>query len=640
MHSITMNNNEFNDLNAPPQALPPGGHRPDPEEGATVNTGGNREPRDADEESRLGMSVNLGGRSSRSRGGSHGSRSSASGPPVTSAYRNRTDDDSIFADLSINEVKEENMKEEFGRMLKDGFAGALKEVFGRDEEKSKPPVMDRIETASGLAINVGGARTVQEMQRGRRVLSRFERGEGASKSKLIKRLCVKLAHDFQLTDYGKLMSPDSDFDVASMTVENQEVIDDFTKFATEVDALDIFKIPDIPISSYSDIRLVMAASSTSNLLEKPQDIPFEMVKRHQMFVNLECDPVEAESSDMCKDVLEKSTESTLRLRVKQIHENLPKAEQGGITFFKILMDEAYKSSFESKQGLIKWMKAFDVRNYDGENVSVATTHFKAVLKALGEHAPPEPVRIMLKGLSQASNKEFQTLCHTQTGILDTVFYKRQLLSDKTTPAQEVDEFATIVVGRYSSLNLDMEWSGLNHKGSVFKASLVPAGTQGAFVADKPKAELPFTEWWDQQTCKLEGCGGRHPTRYHNDLGARNRPRGRFQRDKRDRDRPGSRSGTPGRRDQRDRNQRSVTFKSDEAKAKFRDQYRQAKHRIHQALADAIVDEDKDLMVNLAGDDDDDGFESAKEELEDKNDDDDEAQAMAHAAMSIDSLLNW
>jgi mRNA deadenylase 3'-5' endonuclease subunit Ccr4 len=109
------------------------------------------------------------------------------------------------------------------------------------------------------------------------------------------------------------------------------------------------------------------------------------------------------------------------------------------------MDEAYKSSFESKQGLIKWMKAFDVRNYDGENVSVATTHFKAVLKALGEHAPPEPVRIMLKGLSQASNKEFQTLCHTQTGILDTVFYKRQLLSDKTTPAQEVDEFATIVV---------------------------------------------------------------------------------------------------------------------------------------------------------------------------------------------------
>lgn len=55
MYSITMNNNEFNGLNVPPQALPPGDHRPDPEEGATVNTGGNREPRDADEESRLGI---------------------------------------------------------------------------------------------------------------------------------------------------------------------------------------------------------------------------------------------------------------------------------------------------------------------------------------------------------------------------------------------------------------------------------------------------------------------------------------------------------------------------------------------------------------------------------------------------------
>jgi hypothetical protein len=247
---------------------------------------------------------------------------------------------------------------------------------------------------------------------------------------------------------------------------------------------------------------------------------------------------------------------------------------------------------------------------------------------------------MLKGLSQASNKEFQTLCHTQTGILDTVFYKRQLLADKTTPAQEVDEFATIVVGRFNSLNLDMEWSGHTHKGSVFKVSLSQSSTQGAFVADKPKKELPFAEWWDQQTCKLEGCGGRHPTKYHNDLGAHNRPRHRSQYDRRGQARPG-RPGTPGRRDQRDRNQRSITFKSDEAKSKFRSEYRQAKHRIHQALADAIVEEDQDLLVNLAGDDEDDGFESAKEEFDDNNDGSDgEAEAMAHAAMSIDSLLNW
>jgi hypothetical protein len=86
----------------------------------------------------------------------------------------------------------------------------------------------------------------------------------------------------------------------------------------------------------------MGATSFTNLLNSYQDVEMEVVKRHQRFINLECDPVEAESSDMCQDVLEKSTQSILRTQVDQLFENLPKEEQGGVTYFKLIMEVAYK----------------------------------------------------------------------------------------------------------------------------------------------------------------------------------------------------------------------------------------------------------------------------------------------------------
>ena len=156
------------------------------------------------------------------------------------------------------------------------------------------------------------------------------------------------------------------------------------------------------------------------------------------------------------------------------------------------------------QGLLEWMKGFDIRKHDGENVAVAVTYFKAVLKALGAHAPPDPACALLQGLSHASNKDFGKLCDSQLGILDSMMYQRQLLTDKTTPAQEVDEFGSVVVRRFTSMNQSMEWSSINHKGSVYRASLLPPDSKQALVVDKSKVKgkLPFKEWWDTETCEL------------------------------------------------------------------------------------------------------------------------------------------
>jgi hypothetical protein len=97
-------------------------------------------------------------------------------------------------------------------MMKQSFVDALKEALGGTAEKVKTEPFkgewphDKIETSGGLAINVDGARSVKDMERSRRVISRYERGEGSAKEKLIERLCVKLSHQFGVMNYGQLLS--------------------------------------------------------------------------------------------------------------------------------------------------------------------------------------------------------------------------------------------------------------------------------------------------------------------------------------------------------------------------------------------------------------------------------------------------
>jgi hypothetical protein len=295
------------------------------------------------------------------------------------------------------------------------------------------------------------------------------------------------------------------------------------------------------------------------------------------------------------------------------------------------------------QGLLEWMKGFDIRKHDGENVAVAVTYFKAVLKALGAHAPPDPACALLQGLSHASNKDFGKLCDSQLGILDSMMYQRQLLTDKTTPAQEVDEFGSVVVRRFTSMNQSMEWSGINHKGSVYRALLLPPDSKQALVVDKfkVKGKLPFKEWWDTETCELPGCGGKHPTKYHYDLDARDRSYcERHPRPNRENRAEKFCNNSNQHRNQRDRRDKHVTFKSDEAKSKFKSELRQAKRKVHQALIENVVEEDHDLFANIAGDDADEGFESAVEEIDGSEAGDGEINARAHATISIDALLNW
>ena len=517
------------------------------------------------------------------------------------------------------------------------FVEAAKVLKGQEEPREKSN--EREEESDGITTTQGGlsvstvhVRSVSEIEMGRMQVSRFDRGEGAAKEKLRARLCVKLPYTFAVPDYTKLMSADGDSDVASVTMNIQTVIKAFASFVTKSDSKPIFSIPmDVDFSVPAQ---VISAVNHKDLLKSYRDVNLETVRKWQVFINTAAAKPETESSEWSLDVLQKSTDKSLLLRINQTFDNYDASEQGGVTYFKLLVDEVDKSTFEMRQALIKWVENFDVRIFDGEDVTKGSVHFKAVITALGSAAPEDFVRIFLRGNSNASNKEFANHCIAQIGIVESAMYRKYKEMYTNSPLAELDEFATNLNQRYNALTQSQKWTGASHKAGVFKATVLNA------VYNKPP-----------------------PASRDNRRGNNRRPGSNYR--KREQENSSGKPFRPKSSQQDDKppTNRTPRYKSDEAKARFRQVTRDAKNRIdrakktesnrvYQASLECFDEEDHHLFAHLAQNSDDDSDIRENEEtvnvgeIEDSVDDDveeeasDEAEAMAHAAITMDSLLNY
>jgi hypothetical protein len=436
------------------------------------------------------------------------------------------------------------------QLIRDGIRESLNDLAATknrrgqreaiaDEDESEPSyddeatIEERITTRTGVTLMSGGVRSAAEIAVTKVQLSRFARGElvdgSSTKDKISERWCASLKEKFEVPNWSKMMTSDSSDDIASMTTGTQNVLREFRAWCAKCDVLDIFKIP-LGSGDASDMDAVINGDVFTDLLTNYQKVSQESVISHQVFINTCCDRVEVESSNWACTKLENSTDKALLLRIKQEYDNLSVEQQGGITLFKLIVDEVDKDTFEGRQGLIKWVQEFDIRRFDGQDVRLATTTFKAVIKLLGNDAPTGFIRMYLKGMKHASNEEFQGVCTSQLGFLDSVMYQ-DWAKNRSSKLVQLDSFASTLLTSYTSLELSLEWTGAKHKASAFKASISPStetsantveSTNATTSANAPKKS--FKEWWDSCVCEKKGCGGKHPTRYHNDLEARDRPR--------------------------------------------------------------------------------------------------------------------
>jgi hypothetical protein len=251
----------------------------------------------------------------------------------------------------------------------------------------------------------------------------------------------------------------------------------------------------------------------------------------QEFINLNGAAVDVESCELLYEVLVLSTDKQLYVQVKQSLDAFPVTQQGGITYLKLLLDQVDARSFELTQAILAFLTSFNLLNFDGEDVAVASLRFKAAVKVLPESDVPSNITTFyLQGLSKASNAEFASLCASQLGFLKSPVYGPWARSLPSKLA-EVDQFAQTMLGQYQAMKVNGTWSGASHKASAFKATaLVTANTK------QQGGRKSFAEWWDEQTCEVRNCGGKHPTKWHHDLGRRDRsnPNQRLGSNRRDR----------------------------------------------------------------------------------------------------------
>jgi hypothetical protein len=95
---------------------------------------------------------------------------------------------------------------------------------------------------------------------------------------------------------------------------------------------------------------------------------------------------------------------------------------------------------------------------------------------------------------------------------------------------QFDRFAGNLLAKYEFLCAVNKWSGVERKASAFKTALVPLSHKSssappsapAAVRSQPKAHRypSYEASFDTQKCEV--CDGNHPTRFHDNPGARKR----------------------------------------------------------------------------------------------------------------------
>jgi hypothetical protein len=155
-------------------------------------------------------------------------------------YEEYEDDEGVSLTSSQRDAKE---RAELAELMATSIATGLKDALSPILSKKTKQKPSDVITPAGLGVKTDGARSLDDVLNGKVKISRYERGEGASKEKLITRLCEPLKKKFQAVDALKLLDPDSDVDVASMTLDIDTVIKGFTDWVISNDGHALFRFP-------------------------------------------------------------------------------------------------------------------------------------------------------------------------------------------------------------------------------------------------------------------------------------------------------------------------------------------------------------------------------------------------------------
>jgi len=240
----------------------------------------------------------------------------------------------------------------------------------------------------------------------------------------------------------------------------------------------------------------------TNILLNPTAVPFEIVKAWMRFLKKYAAPVELESASWAEEIIEKSMSNELRALVHDDIEELRPEERGGVTTYRIMVQHMIMQTQEIEDALVEWLREFDIRNYNGENVPTAIAHAKAVIRALGPKLPSNAARCLLDGFARASAPEFQQLCLTLSTTLRSNVLQNQT-QIKMPLKRKCFDVLTDLGNLFIELRTRHKWVGSRHDGKAFRATRSPSD----LAANAARRDKPYDQWVTDKTCHICGENG-------------------------------------------------------------------------------------------------------------------------------------
>ena len=421
---------------------------------------------------------------------------------------------------SILKVMEDQSSEKYvptGDATSDATTDAMSKLFKAFMEDSKkkaattttsrfppppiplaPPVRH---TKSGLEINLASRKT-DKLESTRVILFKYERGNDPISTKKTRDKVVKaIEPKISTNNISRIITSEdaTSFDVATDALSWQAHLQNVRKYCVQYDMLSILSIP-IGVD-YSNPSNVLTHTEYKDAIENWRDLDDEDYFKWQEFLLRYSSVTEVESDAWLEDTLQLSLEKTLKAEIDSDVSAIPLHQRGSLTTLRCIIKRLVVKNQESRDALVVYITNFDITQFPGENVPLASLRLKAVARALGnDDLPKNTIRKVLDGFAKSSTKSFNDLCASQIALRRGSLMQPLL---KTTPlhSQLVD-----VLGDLETTYLELVGG---HKWEGISARPLEASFKAEHNKFKDKKTLRGRMSWDdwvKEYAKCDHCG--------------------------------------------------------------------------------------------------------------------------------------
>lgn len=333
------------------------------------------------------------------------------------------------------------------------------------------------------------------------VVSKNSRGSNNKERAKIRELCIKpITPLLDNSNVKKLLSAepgaDNMYDIAEDATTWQDGIDNIHRHAVNFDFKAIFLIP-----SYFDLgnanSIPANATFTNSILDHTK-VPEQTCYKWQEFLRQHGLSEDITSDHWMEEKLWKSLSPSLLKEVRSDFKRLPMMQQGAVSLVRIIINRMVQDSQDSRRALEEYVKTFSIRNFPGEDVTMAR---------------------VLDGFSHASTPAFKHLCNTQVAMMSSSLIRNAIRNEPL--YDQLDQVMHDLEIRFMELRSGQNWLGVGH-GSTTTSAFVTTNNDSSsesedsrenttdihqyrtYKASLGSKALPFDEWVRDKTC--HHCG--------------------------------------------------------------------------------------------------------------------------------------